>query len=96
MQFLSQLEKVSEFCAILSAGTSTPSFGLVATPGPTPFGSPATPVQGFNAVPFGSPATPTFSIGAGPKPSGAQQQCVLAQSVGFAEELELPEFMLPE
>ncbi|XP_047235340.1 nuclear envelope pore membrane protein POM 121 isoform X2 [Girardinichthys multiradiatus] len=53
-------------------GTLTPSFGLVATPGPTPFGSPATPVQGFNAVPFGSPATPTFSIGAGPKPSGAQ------------------------
>ncbi|MEQ2185861.1 hypothetical protein GOODEAATRI_022511, partial [Goodea atripinnis] len=55
-----------------ATGTSTPSFGLVATPGPTPFGSPATPVQGFNAVPFGSPATPTFSIGAGPKPSGAQ------------------------
>ncbi|XP_015239096.1 PREDICTED: nuclear envelope pore membrane protein POM 121-like [Cyprinodon variegatus] len=55
-------------------GTSTPSFGQGATPGPLPFGSPATPVQGFNPVPFGSPATPTFSIGAGSKPSGARQR----------------------
>uniref|UniRef100_A0A096MDV8 POM121 transmembrane nucleoporin n=1 Tax=Poecilia formosa TaxID=48698 RepID=A0A096MDV8_POEFO len=62
------------FCALLSSGTSTPSFGQGATPGPIPFGSPATPVQGFNAGPFGSPATPTFSIGAGSKPSGARQR----------------------
>uniref|UniRef100_UPI0037E84E0D nuclear envelope pore membrane protein POM 121 n=1 Tax=Semicossyphus pulcher TaxID=241346 RepID=UPI0037E84E0D len=55
-------------------GTSTPSFGQSAAPGPIPFGSPGTPVQGFNAVPFGSPATPSFSIGAGPKPSGARQR----------------------
>ncbi|XP_008426898.1 nuclear envelope pore membrane protein POM 121 isoform X1 [Poecilia reticulata] len=55
-------------------GTLTPSFGQGATPGPIPFGSPATPVQGFNAGPFGSPATPTFSIGAGSKPSGARQR----------------------
>ncbi|CAK6971404.1 nuclear envelope pore membrane protein POM 121 [Scomber scombrus] len=55
-------------------GTSTPSFGQ-STPGPIPFGSPGTPVQGFNAVPsFGSPATPSFSIGAGSKPSGARQR----------------------
>uniref|UniRef100_A0A3Q2UNX3 POM121 transmembrane nucleoporin n=1 Tax=Fundulus heteroclitus TaxID=8078 RepID=A0A3Q2UNX3_FUNHE len=53
-------------------GTSTLSFGQGASPGPTSFGSPATPVQGFNAVPFGSPAT--FSIGAGSKPSGARQR----------------------
>ncbi|KAI3373921.1 hypothetical protein L3Q82_022490 [Scortum barcoo] len=33
-------------------GTSTPSFGQSAA-GPIPFGSPGTPVQGFNAVPFG-------------------------------------------
>ncbi|KAK5611163.1 hypothetical protein CRENBAI_020944 [Crenichthys baileyi] len=79
-------------------GTSTPSFGQGATPGPTPFGSPATPVQGFNAVPF----APTSSIRL-PHPLlcflPAQQQCVLAQSIGFADELEppqLPEFMLPE
>ncbi|XP_027888322.1 nuclear envelope pore membrane protein POM 121 [Xiphophorus couchianus] len=55
-------------------GTSTLSFGQGATPGPIPFGSPSTPVQGFNAGPFGSPATPTFSIGAGSKPSGARQR----------------------
>nr|XP_046266278.1 nuclear envelope pore membrane protein POM 121 [Scatophagus argus] len=55
-------------------GTSTPSFGQSAAPGPLPFGSPATPVQGFNAVPFGSQATPSFSIGAGSKPSGARQR----------------------
>ncbi|XP_044226399.1 nuclear envelope pore membrane protein POM 121 [Thunnus albacares] len=54
-------------------GTSTPSFGQSAA-GPIPFGSPGTPVQGFNAVPFGSPATPSFSIGAGSKPSGARQR----------------------
>ncbi|TMS14657.1 Nuclear envelope pore membrane protein POM 121 [Larimichthys crocea] len=55
-------------------GTSTPSFGQSAAVGPIPFGSPGTPVQGFNAVPFGSPATPSFSIGAGSKPSGARQR----------------------
>ncbi|XP_014329931.2 nuclear envelope pore membrane protein POM 121 [Xiphophorus maculatus] len=55
-------------------GTSTLSFGQGATPGPIPFGSPSTSVQGFNAGPFGSPATPTFSIGAGSKPSGARQR----------------------
>ncbi|XP_029303760.1 nuclear envelope pore membrane protein POM 121 [Cottoperca gobio] len=56
-------------------GTSTPSFGQsAAAAGPIPFGSPGTPVQGFNAVPFGSPATPSFSIGAGSKPSGARQR----------------------
>ncbi|XP_073335614.1 nuclear envelope pore membrane protein POM 121 [Pagrus major] len=55
-------------------GTSTPSFGQSAPAGPIPFGSPGTPVQGFNAVPFGSPATPSFSIGAGSKPSGARQR----------------------
>ncbi|XP_070699775.1 nuclear envelope pore membrane protein POM 121 [Pempheris klunzingeri] len=55
-------------------GTSTPSFGQSAAAGPIPFGSPATPVQGFNAAPFGSPATPAFSIGAGSKPSGARQR----------------------
>ncbi|KAM7397517.1 hypothetical protein PAMA_005697 [Pampus argenteus] len=55
-------------------GTSTPSFGQTAPAGPIPFGSPGTPVQGFNAVPFGSPATPSFSIGAGSKPSGARQR----------------------
>ncbi|XP_072230626.1 nuclear envelope pore membrane protein POM 121 [Leuresthes tenuis] len=55
-------------------GTSTPSFGQSAAPGPIPFGSPGTPVQGFSAVPFGSPATPSFSIGAGSKPSGARQR----------------------
>ncbi|XP_044077653.1 nuclear envelope pore membrane protein POM 121 isoform X2 [Siniperca chuatsi] len=55
-------------------GTSTPSFGQSAAAGPIPFGSPGTPVQGFNAVPFGSPATPSFSIGAGSKPSGARQR----------------------
>ncbi|XP_040907379.1 nuclear envelope pore membrane protein POM 121 [Toxotes jaculatrix] len=55
-------------------GTSTPSFGQSAAAGPVPFGSPATPVQGFNSVPFGSPATPSFSIGAGSKPSGARQR----------------------
>ncbi|KAM4547261.1 nuclear envelope pore membrane protein POM 121 [Fundulus diaphanus] len=53
-------------------GTSPLSFGQGASPGPISFGSPATPVQGFNAVPFGSPAT--FSIGAGSKPSGARQR----------------------
>ncbi|XP_077403366.1 nuclear envelope pore membrane protein POM 121 [Vanacampus margaritifer] len=56
-----------------AAGTSTP-FGQSAAAGPIPFGSPATPVQGFNAVQFGSPATPSFSIGAGSKPSGARQR----------------------
>ncbi|XP_063751690.1 nuclear envelope pore membrane protein POM 121 [Eleginops maclovinus] len=57
-------------------GTSTPSFGQssAAAAGPIPFGSPATPVQGFNSVPFGSPATPSFSIGAGSKPIGARQR----------------------
>ncbi|XP_026183928.1 nuclear envelope pore membrane protein POM 121 isoform X2 [Mastacembelus armatus] len=55
-------------------GTSTPSFGQGVATGPIPFGSPGTPVQGFNAVPFGSPATPSFSIGAGSKPSGARQR----------------------
>ncbi|XP_068187885.1 nuclear envelope pore membrane protein POM 121 [Antennarius striatus] len=55
-------------------GTSTPSFGQSAPAGPIPFGSPGTPVQGFNPVPFGSPATPSFSIGAGSKPSGARQR----------------------
>ncbi|KAG7515507.1 hypothetical protein JOB18_010173 [Solea senegalensis] len=55
-------------------GTSTPSFGQSAAVGPIPFGSPGTPVQGFNAAPFGSPATPSFSIGAGSKPSGARQR----------------------
>ncbi|XP_029028756.1 nuclear envelope pore membrane protein POM 121 [Betta splendens] len=56
-------------------GTSTPSFGQSAPAGPIPFGSPGTPVQGFNqGVPFGSPATPSFSIGAGSKPSGARQR----------------------
>ncbi|GAA6232069.1 nuclear envelope pore membrane protein POM 121-like [Lates japonicus] len=55
-------------------GTSTPSFGQSAAAGPIPFGSPGTPVQGFNAGPFGSPATPSFSIGAGSKPSGARQR----------------------
>ncbi|XP_075878597.1 nuclear envelope pore membrane protein POM 121 isoform X2 [Nelusetta ayraudi] len=55
-------------------GTSTPAFGQ-STPGPIPFGSPGTPVQGFNSVPFGgSPATPSFSIGAGSKPSGTRQR----------------------
>ncbi|KAM6983589.1 nuclear envelope pore membrane protein POM 121 isoform 2-T2 [Tautogolabrus adspersus] len=34
-------------------GTSTPSFGQGAAAGPIPFGSPGTPVQGFNSVPFG-------------------------------------------
>ncbi|XP_040006036.1 nuclear envelope pore membrane protein POM 121 isoform X2 [Xiphias gladius] len=55
-------------------GTSTPSFGQSAAAAPVPFGSPGTPVQGFNTVPFGSPATPSFSIGAGSKPSGARQR----------------------
>ncbi|KAM6907116.1 nuclear envelope pore membrane protein POM 121 [Xenentodon cancila] len=55
-------------------GTSTPSFGQSAPAGPIPFGSPGTPVQGFNAAPFGSPATPSFSIGAGSRPSGARQR----------------------
>ncbi|XP_056140219.1 nuclear envelope pore membrane protein POM 121 [Lampris incognitus] len=58
-------------------GTSTPSFGQSAVAGPIPFGSPGTPVQGFNSVassPFGSSATPSFSIGAGSKPSGARQR----------------------
>ncbi|CAI5642830.1 nuclear envelope pore membrane protein POM 121 [Oreochromis niloticus] len=55
-------------------GTSTPSFGQSAAAGPIPFGSPGTPLQGFNAVQFGSPATPSFSIGAGSKPSGARQR----------------------
>ncbi|XP_037323557.2 nuclear envelope pore membrane protein POM 121 [Pungitius pungitius] len=57
-------------------GTSTPSFGqsAVSAAGPIPFGSPATPVQNFNAGPFGSPAAPSFSIGAGSKPSGARQR----------------------
>ncbi|KAK2828679.1 hypothetical protein Q5P01_019713 [Channa striata] len=55
-------------------GTSTPSFGQNAAAGPIPFGSPGTPIQGFNAVPFGSPATPSFSIGSGSKPSGARQR----------------------
>ncbi|XP_061659601.1 nuclear envelope pore membrane protein POM 121 [Syngnathoides biaculeatus] len=59
-----------------AAATSTPSFGqnTAVAAGPIPFGSPNTPVQGFNAVPFGSPATPSFSIGAGSKPSGARQR----------------------
>ncbi|XP_060942133.1 nuclear envelope pore membrane protein POM 121 [Limanda limanda] len=55
-------------------GTSTPSFGQSAAAGPIPFGSPGTPVQGFNTVPFGSPAAPSFSIGAGTKSSGARQR----------------------
>ncbi|XP_074528247.1 nuclear envelope pore membrane protein POM 121 [Halichoeres trimaculatus] len=55
-------------------GTSTPSFGQAAAAGPIPFGSPGTPVQGFNTAGFGSPATPSFSIGAGSKPSGARQR----------------------
>ncbi|KAI9531929.1 hypothetical protein NQZ68_036735 [Dissostichus eleginoides] len=57
-------------------GTSNPSFGqsAAAAAGPIPFGSPATPVQGFNSVPFGSPAAPSFSIGAGSKPIGARQR----------------------
>ncbi|XP_034539005.1 nuclear envelope pore membrane protein POM 121 [Notolabrus celidotus] len=55
-------------------GKSTPSFGQGAAAAPSPFGSPGTPVQGFNAVPFGSPAAPSFSIGAGSKPSGARQR----------------------
>ncbi|CAL8365239.1 unnamed protein product [Lota lota] len=55
----------------------TPTFGQSGAAGPTPFGSPATPIQSFNsAAPphFGSPATPSFSIGAGSKPSGARQR----------------------
>ncbi|XP_030217480.1 nuclear envelope pore membrane protein POM 121 [Gadus morhua] len=55
----------------------TPIFGQSAAAGPTPFGSPATPIQSFNPAPpshFGSPATPSFSIGAGSKPSGARQR----------------------
>ncbi|XP_046898906.1 nuclear envelope pore membrane protein POM 121 isoform X2 [Hypomesus transpacificus] len=56
-------------------GTSTPAFGQSAAPGPIPFGTPGTPVQGFNTPsPFGSPSTPSFSIGAGSKPSGARQR----------------------
>ncbi|XP_008330877.1 nuclear envelope pore membrane protein POM 121 [Cynoglossus semilaevis] len=55
-------------------GTSTPSFGQSTAVGPVPFGSPATPLQGFSPSPFGSPATPSFSIGAGSKPSGARQR----------------------
>ncbi|XP_053298107.1 nuclear envelope pore membrane protein POM 121 [Pleuronectes platessa] len=55
-------------------GTSTPSFGQSAAAGPIPFGSPGTPVQGFNTVPFGSPAAPSFSIGAGTKPSSGRQR----------------------
>ncbi|XP_006785271.1 nuclear envelope pore membrane protein POM 121 [Neolamprologus brichardi] len=55
-------------------GTSTPSFGQSAAGGPIPFGSPGTPLQGFNAVQFGSPATPSFSIGAGSKTPGARQR----------------------
>ncbi|XP_024121794.1 nuclear envelope pore membrane protein POM 121 [Oryzias melastigma] len=55
-------------------GTSTPSFGQSPAAGPIPFGSPGTPVQGFNPVSFGSPATPTFSIGAGSKHSGSRQR----------------------
>lgn len=37
------------------SGTSTPTFGQSAAPGPIPFGTPGTPVQvqGFNSVPFG-------------------------------------------
>lgn len=42
-----------KFYVAFSAGTSTPSFGQSAAAGPIPFGSPGTPVQGFNAVPFG-------------------------------------------
>ncbi|KAK0148809.1 Nuclear envelope pore membrane protein POM 121 [Merluccius polli] len=55
----------------------TPTFGQSAAAGPTPFGSPATPIQSFSSAappPFGSPATPSFSIGAGSKPSGARQR----------------------
>ncbi|CAN9501179.1 unnamed protein product [Ophioblennius macclurei] len=55
-------------------GTPTPSFGQAAAVGPSPFGNPGAPIQGFNPVPFGSPATPSFSIGAGSKPSGARQR----------------------
>ncbi|XP_071770125.1 nuclear envelope pore membrane protein POM 121 [Centroberyx gerrardi] len=58
-------------------GTSTPTFGQSAAAGPIRFGSPGTPVQGFNTVvpaSFGSPATPSFSIGAGSKPLGARQR----------------------
>lgn len=36
-----------------SSGTSTPTFGQSAAQGPIPFGTPGTPVQGFNSVPFG-------------------------------------------
>ncbi|KAJ3589052.1 hypothetical protein NHX12_009900 [Muraenolepis orangiensis] len=55
----------------------TPTFGQSAAAGPTPFGSPATPLQSFSSAappPFGSPAAPSFSIGAGSKPSGARQR----------------------
>lgn len=38
---------------VLATGTSAPSFGQSAASGPIPFGSPGTPLQGFNAVPFG-------------------------------------------
>ncbi|XP_077360185.1 nuclear envelope pore membrane protein POM 121 isoform X2 [Festucalex cinctus] len=55
-----------------AAITSTP-FGQSAAAAAGPM-SPATPIQGFNAVQFGSPATPSFSIGAGSKPSGARQR----------------------
>ncbi|XP_061595255.1 nuclear envelope pore membrane protein POM 121, partial [Cololabis saira] len=57
-------------------GTSTPSFGQSAAAAPIPFGSPGTPVQGFNppVQQFGTPATPSFSIGAGSRPSGARQR----------------------
>uniref|UniRef100_A0A1A8CB63 POM121 membrane glycoprotein (Rat) n=1 Tax=Nothobranchius kadleci TaxID=1051664 RepID=A0A1A8CB63_NOTKA len=55
-------------------GTSTPSFGQSAAAGPIPFGSPATPVQGFNPVQFGSAATPAFTIGPGSKSSAARQR----------------------
>ncbi|XP_029957530.1 LOW QUALITY PROTEIN: nuclear envelope pore membrane protein POM 121 [Salarias fasciatus] len=55
-------------------GTPTPSFGQPAALGPSPFGSPGTPIQGFSAGPFGPPATPSFSIGAGSKSSGRSRR----------------------
>ncbi|XP_068600638.1 nuclear envelope pore membrane protein POM 121 [Brachionichthys hirsutus] len=55
-------------------GPAAPSFGQSSPAGPVPFGTPGTPVQGFNPVSFGSAGTPSFSIGAGSKPSGARQR----------------------
>ncbi|XP_046716788.1 nuclear envelope pore membrane protein POM 121 isoform X1 [Silurus meridionalis] len=52
-------------------GTSTSGYG--AASGPSPFGSPGTPVGGFGASAFGTPSA-TFSIGACSKPSGSRQR----------------------